>query len=100
MDPVQQFRPAAVTKDGRSWHPSYLIEIDQEKCIGCGRCYKVCGRSVMSLMGITDEGEIVSLEDDEDVERKIMAISDGGSCIGCGACARVCPKNCQKFGVA
>jgi len=44
----------------------------------------------MTLKGINDEGELVALddEDDEDVEKKIMVMSDEG---GCGACARVCP---------
>ncbi|BAF87032.1 ferredoxin III, nif-specific [Azorhizobium caulinodans] len=85
------------TRDGRAWEPEYLVAIDDRKCIGCGRCYKVCGREVMTLKGITDEGEIVSLDDDEDdeVEKKIMVMADTGACIGCGACARVCPTNCQ-----
>lgn len=85
------------TRDGRAWEPEYLVAIDDRKCIGCGRCYKVCGREVMTLKGITDEGEIVNLDDDEDdeVEKKIMVMADTGACIGCGACARVCPTNCQ-----
>ncbi len=86
-----------ITRDGRAWAPEFLLEIDGEKCIGCGRCYKVCGREVMTLKGINDEGELVSLDDDEDeeVEKKIMVMNDAGACIGCGACARVCPTNCQ-----
>lgn len=85
------------TRDGRQWEPDFLIAIDKEKCIGCGRCYKVCGREVMTLKGLNDEGELVALEDDEDdeVEKKIMVMNDEGACIGCGACARVCPTNCQ-----
>jgi Nif-specific ferredoxin III len=85
------------TRDGRDWQPDYLIAIDEEKCIGCGRCYKVCGRAVMTLKGLNDEGEIVELDDDEDdeVEKKVMVMNDEGACIGCGACARVCPTNCQ-----
>ena len=85
------------TRDGRDWKPEFLVSIDDGKCIGCGRCYKVCGREVMTLKGITEEGEIVSLEDDEDdeVEKKVMVMNDEGACIGCGACARVCPTDCQ-----
>ncbi len=84
-------------RDGRSWQPEFLLAINPEKCIGCGRCYKVCGRSVMTLKGINEDGELISLDDDEDdeIEKKVMVMDDAGACIGCGACARVCPTNCQ-----
>jgi Nif-specific ferredoxin III len=91
---------AASTRDGRDWQPEYLHAIDAATCIGCGRCYKVCGRNVMTLMGINDEGEFVSLEEDDEVERKVMAMADAGACVGCGACARVCPTNCQTHSSA
>jgi Nif-specific ferredoxin III len=85
------------TRDGRAWEPDFLTAIDAKTCIGCGRCYKVCGREVMTLKGINEEGEIVPLddEDDDEVEKKVMVMNDTGACIGCGACARVCPTNCQ-----
>ncbi|MHC2432941.1 ferredoxin III, nif-specific [Bradyrhizobium sp. USDA 4451] len=84
-------------RDGREWIPEYLISIDDKKCIGCGRCFKVCGRDVMTLKGISEEGDLVDLDDDADdeIEKKIMVLNDEGACIGCGACARVCPANCQ-----
>ncbi|MFT8418121.1 MAG: ferredoxin III, nif-specific [Acetobacter sp.] len=86
----------ATTRDGRSWTPSYLDAIDPGVCIGCGRCYKVCGRGVMTLRGVNDDGEIVDDDDDdEDIDRRVMAMDDAGACVGCGACARVCPTNCQ-----
>lgn len=86
------------TRDGRSWQPEFLQAIDPGKCIGCGRCFKVCGREVMTLKGINEDGEFVSLDDDDEddeVEKKVMVMNDDGACIGCGACARVCPTNCQ-----
>lgn len=87
---------AQTTRDGRGWRPDYLVAIDAGKCIGCGRCYKVCGREVMTLKGLNDEGELVGLDDDdEEFEKKVMVMADAGACIGCGACARVCPTNCQ-----
>ena len=87
---------------GAQWTPTFVASLDEAKCIGCGRCYKVCGREVMTLKGINDEGEFVELDDDEDdeVEKKIMVMHDTGACIGCGACARVCPTNCQTHSPA
>ncbi len=92
----------ATTCDGRAWIPRYLTNIDPTVCIGCGRCFKVCGRRVMTLRGISDDGELVDLDDDDDdeIERKIMTMDDAGACVGCGACARVCPTNCQTHEAA
>lgn len=95
---AMQLAVQSFTRDGRSWSPSYLLAIDSETCIGCGRCYKVCGQSVMTLQGVTEEGDLVALDDDEEILRKAMTVSDAGACIGCGACARVCAKNCQTHG--
>ncbi len=87
----------AQTRDGRGWQPEYLTAIDPGKCIGCGRCYKVCGREVMSLKGMNEDGETIELDDEdaEDVVKSVMVMADTGACVGCGACARVCPSNCQ-----
>lgn len=90
----------AVTRGGQPWQPSYLLAIDPEKCIGCGRCFKVCGQGVMTLKGLTEDGDLVGLEDDDEVERKIMTVTHPDACIGCSACSRVCPKDCQTHGTA
>jgi Nif-specific ferredoxin III len=85
------------TRNGTPWEPAYLTAIDGEPCIGCGRCYKVCAREVMHLMGVNEDDELIACDDDnnEEFERKVMVLDRAGDCIGCGACARVCPKNCQ-----
>ena len=84
--------------DGRSWTPKFVQEIDQEKCIGCGRCYRVCGREVLQLVGIDEDGGIIQLElgedDDEEYEKKVMTVANQLNCVGCEACAKICPKNC------
>lgn len=96
--PDTQLATQTLTRDGRSWNPAYLCSIDPETCIGCGRCFKVCGQSVMTLQGLTEGGELVDLNDDEEILRKVMTVTDPGACIGCNACSRVCGKNCQVHG--
>jgi Nif-specific ferredoxin III len=84
--------------DGRSWTPKFVQSIDQEKCIGCGRCFRVCGRGVLQLVGIDEEGETIALElgedDDDEYEKKVMTVANQLNCVGCEACARICPKKC------
>jgi Nif-specific ferredoxin III len=92
---------ATLTRDGRGWSPAFLLAIDPEACIGCGRCHKACGREVMSLKGLNADHDLIDLDDeDQEIERKVMVISDAGACIGCSACSRVCPKDCQTHGTA
>ncbi|AEH07972.1 MULTISPECIES: ferredoxin III, nif-specific [Protofrankia] len=89
------------TRDGTPWVPQYIVALDGKKCIGCGRCYKVCAQGVLRLMGVNDEGELVDpFDDDEDIERKIMIIDAAGQCIGCNACIRVCGPRCQTYAPA
>lgn len=81
----------ALTRGGASWTPEFITGINQEKCIGCGRCYKVCPRDVLNLID-SDEDE----DEDESAAAK-MTVKDLMDCIGCGACGRVCPKNCFSY---
>ncbi len=86
-----------LTRDGRPYVPTYLDAIDAGKCIGCGRCFKVCSRGVMTLRGVDEDGAFVDDDEDEDeIERRVMVLADPGACIGCGACARVCSSRCQS----
>jgi Nif-specific ferredoxin III len=83
------------TQGGLTWEPQFAQEIDKDKCIGCGRCFKVCGRNVLFLQGLNEDGEFVDEDDDDDdIERKVMIIANPQNCIGCQACSRICPKNC------
>jgi len=85
---------ANMTCGGREWIPALVREVNQEEWIGCGRCYKVCGRNVLQLIDKPfDE------DDDEfgdDMGNKVMFIADRDDCIGCGACARACVKQCYR----
>ncbi len=49
------------------------LQLDQEACVGCGRCVEVCPHQVFILSG----------------ER--ANVTDLGACMECGACAKNCP---------
>lgn len=84
------------TRGGEVWTPAFVTDLDQSRCIGCGRCYKVCPRNVFDL--VEREMDDDDLDDDDDFDddvAMVMSLSDPMDCIGCGACARVCPKQCH-----
>ncbi len=85
-----------MTQGGAIWEPQFIQSLADEKCIGCGRCYKVCSRDVFNLVEREVDDDDDDLYEDDEV-MMVMTISDGADCIGCGACAKVCPKNCQSF---
>ena len=89
---------------GESWTPTFVTALDDQKCIGCGRCFKVCPRGVLELVGITEDGERIGVDldddDDEEYEKKVMTIAHQERCIGCTACSRICPKKCYSHAPA
>ena len=74
---------------GASWTPTFVQSINEEKCIGCGRCFRVCPRGVLELVGLNDEGERMAVDPDgdeeEEYEKKVMTIAHQELCIGCTA---------------
>jgi len=72
----------ALTADGREYIPRYIVEVNPEKCIGCGRCAEVCSRDVYQLQVI---------------ENKVVSVPvNKGNCVGDGACRRVCPTKAMR----
>jgi Nif-specific ferredoxin III len=90
----------ALTRGGKPWTPVFIQSINEEECIGCGRCYKVCGFEVLDLKGVTEDGDIVDLDSDEEIEKKVMTVANAENCTGCKACSRVCGKGCQTHAPA
>jgi Nif-specific ferredoxin III len=87
MEPI-----TGLTRGGANWTPTFLVQLDQQTCIGCGRCFKVCPRDVFDL--VEREADDDSYDDDED-NAMVMSIANALDCIGCGSCSRVCPKQCH-----
>jgi len=56
------------------------LELDEEKCIGCGICLEVCPRDVLVM------------------EKGRARISNRDACIECGACSRNCPVGAFTVG--
>ncbi|MEY6433344.1 ferredoxin III, nif-specific [Thioalkalicoccus limnaeus] len=85
-----------ITRGGAQWVPAFVVSLDWNRCIGCGRCYKVCPRDVFELVDREDL-ELDDLDDDDgfsDDTSMVMSVKDLLDCIGCQACSRVCPKGC------
>ncbi len=61
---------------------SYIPVIDKHKCIGCGKCTKVCPMEAIKV-------EIPK----EDNNRTNFAKLDENICLGCGVCVKNCPTN-------
>lgn len=86
-----------VTRGGVPWTPAFIYALDQNKCIGCGRCFKVCPRDVFDLIDRDelDLGDDDDFDDDfEEAPGMVMNLKNAMDCIGCEACSRVCPKGC------
>lgn len=89
---------------GNTWTPMFAREINHEKCIGCGRCFRVCGRDVLQMVGIDEDGNQIPVEHGEDedgeYEKRVMTIFKPENCVGCEACAKICPKQCYTHSPA
>jgi Nif-specific ferredoxin III len=86
---------------GLEWTPQFIDAIDEEKCIGCGRCFKVCLQGVLRLRGVDEDGALVDEDDDDaEYERKVMTVAAPQACIGCRACSTVCSRRCLSHAPA
>jgi Nif-specific ferredoxin III len=94
-----------LTRGGIQWTPAFVTDLNQGKCIGCGRCYKVCPRDVFELVDREDL-DLDDVDDDDDDDgfsddtSMVMRLKDLMDCIGCQACSRVCPKKCLSHEAA
>ncbi len=53
----------------------YLVQVDRDKCEGCGECAESCPASVLGM--VDGKADLVGSTDD---------------CLGCESCVSVCPS--------
>jgi len=63
-----------------------IAEIDDDLCIGCGKCAEVCYYGIIQL-----------IPDELDPKKKYPTIHKKYLCKGCGKCASVCPSKAIKL---
>ena len=90
----------SLTRGGNPWESQYVTELNQDTCIGCGRCYKVCPRDVFNLVEREIDEDDDRYDDYDDDVVMVMELANEGDCIGCGSCSRVCPKACHTHTAA
>jgi Nif-specific ferredoxin III len=91
-----------LTRGGEEYTPEFVVALDQGKCIGCGRCFKVCPRDVLDLVEREDlddedyDDDDYGDDDDDfsDDTAMVMTLKNVMDCIGCEACSRICAKKC------
>lgn len=68
-----------------------IVEVDENKCGGCGACAKACPKGVIEIRNKGPKGKRVYVgcvnKDKGAVAKKACA----AACIGCGKCAKTCP---------
>jgi ferredoxin len=57
---------------------SYMANVNEEECIGCGTCVEECNSEAIDLVDT-------------------FAVINESRCIGCGICAHLCPENAIKL---
>ncbi|EFC91362.1 4Fe-4S ferredoxin iron-sulfur binding domain protein [Dethiosulfovibrio peptidovorans DSM 11002] len=71
---VKNLAMGCAPAEGKKEQHSARMSVDDEKCVGCGRCFRNCPVKAISMTG----GK---------------AVIDKDVCIGCGECLTVCPAS-------
>ncbi|HNT89565.1 MAG TPA: 4Fe-4S binding protein, partial [Candidatus Hydrogenedentes bacterium] len=58
---------------------NWVMEVDAEKCSGCGRCAQACPAEAIHLEEIQTNGK-----------KRKRAVCEADLCLGCGVCYHVC----------
>ncbi len=66
---------------------SFIVELDAEACIGCGKCAAACGSGALGMLAPPAEAR----------PGPRRASLDSGFCLGCGVCVLRCPAGALKM---
>ena len=75
------------TRGKKEYTPRFVTMVDGAKCIGCGRCMKICAHGVLAPKEV----------DEEDSAKMFASVANPDDCIGCEACGRTCKKGAFSF---
>lgn len=76
----------------------WIVEIDESKCIQCGKCCAVCSFNSISPC-VELRKKSANLSDSENTEKALVIKQNIGfenHCRGCGMCEEVCPNGAIK----
>lgn len=76
-----------LTRGKTEWTPMFVKGVDDNKCIGCGRCMKICAHDVLAPKEV----------DEEESAKMFASVKHPDNCIGCQACGRTCTKKAFSF---
>ena len=66
---------------------NFIASIDEETCLGCGKCSEACSINAIEMVPIADP---IS-------KKKKEPVLDTSMCLGCGVCALKCKSGALKL---
>lgn len=66
---------------------TFIAEIDEEACIGCGKCAKACKIDAIDMLPINDPKS----------KKKKRPVLNTSICLGCGVCALKCDSGAMNL---